>query len=144
MSKAHLVLLMVLAGAMTAIQPSINGRLAQRVGLLESSFVSFLVGALCLLGFVALQGRGDLRGLMTAAWWEWTGGLLAAVYVTLLILGIPRLGTAAALSAVIAGQLTTGLLLDATNLFGFGAQAITLPRLAGVALLFLGAWLVRG
>ena len=144
MSKTQLVLLMVLAGAMMAVQPSINGRLAQRVGLWESSFVSFLVGALCLLGLVLLKGQGGLRDLTGAPWWEFTGGLLAAIYVTLFIVAIPRLGTAAAMSALIAGQLTTGLILDSANLFGFGAQAVTLPRLAGVALLFLGAWLVKG
>ncbi len=135
---------MALAGAATTVQPSVNGRLAQKVGSLESAFVSFAVGTLALLVLVLLRNQGNLRALSQTAWWEWTGGLLGAFYVTALIVCIPRLGTTVGFAAAIAAQLVTGLLLDATGFFGFGAQAVTPSRLVGVALLFLGAWLVRG
>ncbi|MRR37694.1 EamA-like transporter family protein, partial [bacterium] len=44
MSNLHLFLLMMFGGAVLALQPSINARLAQKVGILESSFISFAVG----------------------------------------------------------------------------------------------------
>ena len=142
MPRLTFFLIMLLVGAVSALQPSINSRLAERVGLLESAFISFSVGTFVLLALVLTVGRGDLRTSLGASWWEWTGGLLGAVYVTGLILVVPRIGTAAALSAGIAAQLLTGLLLDHYGGFGLDAVPLTPTRLTGVFLLFCGALLV--
>lgn len=142
MPRIFFFLLMLLVGSVSALQPSINSRLASRVGLLESALISFSVGAVILVGVVLLFGKGDLRSCVDAEWWEWTGGLLGAIYVTGLILVVPRIGTTAALSAGIAAQLLTGLLLDHFGGFGMRHIAVDLPRLAGVFLLFCGAFLV--
>ena len=137
-----LIALMFGGGIMVALQPSINSRLAQKIGVFESSFVSFAVGALALLAIVLIAGRGSLRAATGASWWELTGGLLGAFFVTATIVVVPRLGTAAAMAAVIAAQLTTGLLLDHFNLFGFREIPMDGKRAAGVLLLALGATLV--
>lgn len=142
MPRMAFFLIMLLVGAVSALQPSINSRLAERVGLLESAFISFSVGTFVLLALILTVGRGDLRAGLEANWWEWTGGLLGAVYVTGLILVVPRIGTAAALSAGIAAQLLTGLLLDHYGGFGLDAVPLSLTRLTGVFLLFCGALLV--
>ena len=49
MSKLILFILMFVGGALVALQPSVNARLAQKIGLAESSTVSFLVGTIALL-----------------------------------------------------------------------------------------------
>ena len=114
--------LMFCGGITVAVQPSINGRLAERIGVVESSCISFAVGTLALFAIVLLSGRaGNLRGIVDAHWWELTGGLLGAFFVTLTIVIVPRIGTASAMAATIAAQLMTGLLLDHYGLFGFRA-----------------------
>ncbi|MBL3592605.1 MAG: DMT family transporter [Synergistaceae bacterium] len=143
MSHSALLLLLLLGGAATALQPSVNGSLAQKVGVLESAFLSFAVGAAVLLPLALTRGQGSLTHLGKTSWWEWLGGPLGAVYVLALIVAVPRLGTTVGFSMIIAAQLATGLFLDATDFCGFGAHAVTLPRLVGVALVFFGAWLVR-
>ncbi len=142
MSNLHWLLMMILGGMAVAVQPSINARLAQKVGPYESSMISFAVGTLALLIVVLIQGRGTLRGIGTASWWELTGGLLGAFFVTLTIITVPRLGTTAVMAAIIAGQLATGALLDHFGLFGLRHLPLTPLRLAGMLLLAAGAALI--
>ena len=67
---------------------------------------------------------------------------MGAIYVTCLVLAVPRIGTAAAMAAAIAAQLAAGLVLDSMGAFGFQRLPIDPYRMAGVLLLFLGAFLV--
>lgn len=142
MNNLTLTLLMLCGGMAIAVQPSINARLAQKVGALESSMISFAIGTLALALVVLLSGRGTLRGLATASWWELTGGFLGAFFVTLTIVCVPRLGTAAVMAMAIAGQLAAGALLDHFGLFGLRHLPLTPLRLFGMLLLAAGAALV--
>lgn len=142
MTNYFLFLIMFFGGMTVALQPSINARLAQRVGILESAFISFAVGTLVLLLVVLMSSRGTIKGIYGAAWWELTGGVLGALFVSLTILVVPRIGTAAAMSAIIAAQLATGLVLDHFGLFGFKVLPFDLKRLIGLAFLVLGAGLI--
>jgi len=142
MNNLSLILLMLFGGFAIAVQPSINARLAQKIGSFESSMISFAVGTLALVVMVMLTGRGNLRGLATVSWWELTGGFLGAFFVTLTIICVPRLGTTAVMAAIIAGQLVTGALLDHFGLFGLRQLPLTPLRVTGMVLLAAGAALV--
>lgn len=142
MDKLILVVLMACGGVAIAVQPSINARLGQKVGSFESSMISFAVGAFALLLVVLLAGKGNLRGVACASWWELTGGFFGAFFVTMTIISVPRMGTAAVMAIVIAGQLSTGILLDHLGLFGFRQIPLTPLRGVGIALLCIGAALV--
>lgn len=142
MNNYILYLLMLCGGIVVAVQPSINARLARIVGVLESSCISFAVGTAALFVVVLLVGRGSLRGVAAASWWELTGGLLGAFFVTMTIFVVPRIGTAASMAAIIAGQLATGLLMDHFGLFGGRHIPLDSSRMLGVLLLMAGGWLV--
>jgi transporter family-2 protein len=142
MSNMMLVLMMVCGGVAVAIQPSINGRLAQKVGSFESSLISFVVGSVCLMAMVQIFGRGNLRNVATASWWELTGGLLGAFFVTMTIVAVPRMGTMAVMAVIIAGQLITGALLDQFGVFGMRQIALSPLRGIGMVLLCAGAALI--
>jgi transporter family-2 protein len=137
-----LLVVMFCGGIAVAFQPTINARLAQKVGAYESSLISFAVGTLALFIIVMVSGRGSLRGIAGASWWELTGGLLGAFFVTLTIILVPRLGTAALMAAVIAGQLITGALLDHFGVLGLRHLPLTPLRCAGMCLLAAGAALI--
>jgi transporter family-2 protein len=110
--------------------------------VLESSCISFTVGALALLAVVLLSGRSGLRGVGDASWWELTGGLLGAFFVTMTIVVVPRFGTATAMATIIASQVAAGLILDQFGLFGLRQVPFDLKRGIGLALLLVGAGLV--
>lgn len=142
MNNAMLYLLMFCGGVAIALQPSINARLAQKVGLLESSCISFAVGTAALLVTALLAGRGSFRGVGTASAWELTGGLLGAFFVTMTIFVVPRIGTAAAMAAVIGAQLAAGVLLDHYGFLGGRHIPLDPVRSVGIAMLLVGGWLV--
>jgi len=142
MSNFTLMFLMFCGGIAVAFQPSINGRLAQKVGIIESSCISFAIGTLFLLGGAFLAGKGSFRGLAVVPWWELTGGILGAFFVTMTIIAVPRIGTTAAMAAVIGAQLITGILLDHFGLFGFKVIPLDGRRLIGIVLLMAGTALV--
>ncbi|MBK5274159.1 MAG: DMT family transporter [Desulfuromonadales bacterium] len=142
MNNLVLVLLVACGGLAVAMQPSINARLARNIGNFESSLVSFAVGTLALLVVVLIFGRGNMRGVAAASWWELTGGFLGAYFVTMTIIAVPRLGTAAVMAIAIAGQLIAGALLDQYGAFGLRQIPLTPLRGVGIMLLCLGASLV--
>ena len=61
-----LLTLMFCGGIAVAVQPSINGRLAQKTGILESSCISFFIGTLALLVAALLIGQGALTSASRA------------------------------------------------------------------------------
>ncbi|MEW6117096.1 MAG: DMT family transporter [Nitrospirota bacterium] len=142
MSNLVLFIAMFIGGIAVAAQPSINARLAQKVGILESSFISFAVGTLTMLAAVHFAGRGNVKAVVDASWWELTGGLLGAFFVSMTIVAVPRIGTASTMAAIITAQLITGLLLDQVGVFGLRTFTIDAKRIIGTALLLLGAYLI--
>ena len=142
MNNIMLLILMFCGGIAIALQPSINGRLAQKVGIIESSCISFAVGTLVLLLGAVLAGKGSFRGLADAQWWELAGGLLGAFFVTMTIIAVPRIGTTSAMATVIGAQLTAGILLDHFGLFGFRVIPLDGKRMIGVVLLMAGTALI--
>ena len=142
MTNLVLLTIMFCAGITVAVQPSVNARLAQKVGVIESACISFAVGTLVLLAILLLSGRVNLKGLGDAAWWEWTGGVLGAFFVSITILIVPRIGTTAAMSATIAAQLCAGIVLDHFGAFGLRQVTFDLKRCLGCLLLLVGVALV--
>ena len=137
------MLMMFCAGITVAVQPSVNARLAQKVGIIESACISFAVGTIALYLLLLVSGRGTFRGVGETAWWEWTGGILGAIFVTTTIVVVPRIGTAAAMAATIAAQLLAGIILDHFGFFGFQGTPVDAKRAVGVLLLLAGAMLIR-
>jgi transporter family-2 protein len=142
MNNMVLAVLMACGGVAIALQPSINARLAQKVGSYESSLISFAIGTLALFVMVMIAGRGNLRNVVDASWWELTGGLLGAYFVTMTIIAVPRLGTLAVVSIILAGQLTTAALLDQYGAFGLRHISLTPMRGVGILLLCIGTGLI--
>jgi transporter family-2 protein len=142
-----LLLLAALAGALLPVQAGINAQLRVTLGNpLVATLVSFLIGSVA-LGLLVLGARIPLQlgpALGRAPWWHWTGGLLGAVYVALTILLAPRLGAAALIAAVVAGQMLASLVLDQWALVGFAPHPLSLQRVLGAVLVIGGVALVRG
>ena len=142
MSNIVLIILMAIGGIAVAMQPSINVRLAEKVGFLEAATVSFAVGTLVLLLVSLTSGQGSFRRVSDADWWQLSGGLFGAFFVTMTILGVPRIGTTAVLALTIVSQLTAGLVMDHYGLFGMRGIPIDYKRLLGVVLLLAGVFLI--
>jgi transporter family-2 protein len=140
-------LLGILSGAFIAIQAPINAQLARGLGLpVAAAFFSFLSGAVVLgvvtVAMTRLQGI-SLDWKAPAPWLFIVGGILGGFYVTLSTILIPRIGAAALMAFLVAGQLIAGMLLDRIGFMGFAVREISVGRIAGAVLLLAGALLVR-
>ena len=71
----------------------------------------------------------------------WIGGLMGAVIVFSVTFAAPRIGAAATIGIMIAGQFVMGAAIDKFGLFGLDRIALHWPRLLGLALLAAGAGL---
>jgi bacterial/archaeal transporter family-2 protein len=138
------IVAVLLAGGLLPLQALINARLGQATtGGLFASAASFVIGTAVMLVLVAAM-RPALPTLEQATKlpaWLWFGGALGAAYVLVATLAIPRLGAAAMISLVVFGQMTGSILLDHFGVL-HAAQPVNLTRLAGAALVALGAVLV--
>ena len=140
-------LLGIASGAFIAIQAPINSLLARGLGLpVAAAAFSFLSGAI-VLGIATLlvtRGQGiSLDWKAPAPWLFVAGGVLGGAYVTISTLLIPRIGAAALMAFLVAGQLLAGTVLDRVGFLGMAVREISLGRVAGAILLMAGALLVR-
>lgn len=144
MSRTLAVPLTALAGALVALQAPINSRLGKSVGTFPAAVFSFAVGLLLLvvIALVASNGLGGLGRVGRAPWWALLGGLLGAAYVVSVLVTVRTLGAGGVTAATIAGQLTMAVLVDQFGLLGIARHPIGVGRIAGVALLAAGVYLI--
>jgi transporter family-2 protein len=142
MSNLVLIILMVAGGFAVAVQPSINARLADKIGFIHAAAISFAVGTLLLFILALFSGQGDFRRIGEADWWQLAGGLFGAFFVAMTIVGVPRIGTTAVLALTIVSQLTAGVVMDHYGFLGMRGIPFDLKRAAGIVLLLAGTFLV--
>ncbi len=140
-------LLGILSGAFIAIQAPINSQLAKGLGLpVAAAAFSFLSGAVVLGAISIAVTRLDgvtLDWKAPAPWLFVVGGMLGGFYVTLSTILTPRIGAAALMAFLVAGQLLAGMVLDRIGFLGMATREISLGRIGGAALLLAGALLIR-
>ncbi|MGE4552648.1 MAG: DMT family transporter [Desulfovibrionaceae bacterium] len=143
--KWFYLLLALVSGALVPLQAGVNVRLRQALGgdAVLSALISFAGGTLVLLAVFLAQGANWPRPASDGPWWMWTGGIFGAFFVAATIVLAQRLGATSMLAWILASQLLAGLVLDQFGVAGYAVRDITWPRLAGVALLLAGAWLVE-
>jgi len=138
------VLLMVVAGGLIALQAPINAMLGRSVGTFAAASVSFAIGTMALVAITVLVGGGfgDVGRAGSLSWYYLTGGLLGAVYVTSALATVATLGAGGVTAATITGQLVTAVIADRLGIFGLEQRELSAGRIAGVALLAVGTYLV--
>ncbi|PLR95323.1 hypothetical protein CVD19_15290 [Bacillus sp. T33-2] len=108
---------------------------------LEGAFISFLIGTVALFFLVVFFGKGNLGGMFAVPKWQLLGGLLGALYVSIMVVAVPNIGVAPALVAVIAGQLMFGAVIDHFGLFGGKSIPLDIKKMVAIVLLFVSLFL---
>jgi transporter family-2 protein len=136
---------MLAAGAFMALQAPTNATLAQAVrSPVNAALVSFLVGSVALLvAAAALQTRPDPAAVRALPWWAWLGGAYGAVVVAAAAFATPKIGVTTTITLLVAGQFFVAVALDHFGAFGLAPRPVSLARIAGLALIGAGVFLVR-
>jgi bacterial/archaeal transporter family-2 protein len=126
------------------MQVAVMGRFGERIGSLEAFAVAAVLTAA--IGLAALLvARRSLAGMGDAGDappWMWLGGVFGAFVVLTITVTTPRLGVAAVVALLIAGQLAMGALIDRFGWFGVERVPLGWQRLLGIALLAASTALV--
>jgi bacterial/archaeal transporter family-2 protein len=133
--------LAVAAGLAGSVQVALMSRLGERIGVLEAlGFSTALTAVIAVLILVVV--RGSLGGFGRAVhqpWWMLLGGVMGLLIVFTVTYAGPRIGVAATVGILIAGQLAAGAAIDRWGLFGSDRIGLHWQRLVGIALLAAGA-----
>lgn len=170
MSQTIWIGLTILIGGTQAMQVALLGAMGRSRGPLEAAWVSILgslAGISLALTLRTLSGARPVlppplgQPLVTGALalaigsvlltavrgippFYATTGLLPVPYLVAASFLAPRLGVGLFLAAIVAGQLSGAVALDALGAFGAAPRPLDPARVAGVVALLLGVLLVRG
>lgn len=137
-----MIFIVIASGAVLCAQSAINGRLGSNVGVLESAWLTFTLGALLSFLYAFLFEPQHALNLFTAPRWQVTGAFFGVVYMLVIVFAMPRIGTAAATVSVISGQLLMSLLIDNFGWLGNPVIALSGSRYVAMALLALALFLI--
>jgi bacterial/archaeal transporter family-2 protein len=134
-------------GGMVALQAHINGRLAAELGAgltgaALASVISFGSGfvLLCLICGLTPSGRAGLRRIAVASRqgrlrpWHLLGGLAGAALIVAQSVTVATIGVALFTVALVAGQVSSAMLVDRVGLGPSGTSLVTPGRAAGAGL----------
>jgi bacterial/archaeal transporter family-2 protein len=129
------------AGFAGSVQIAVMARLGERVGIVGAlAFASLLQAVLAaLLLLVSVQSFGAYGATVRQPAWLWIGGVMGLFIVLTVTFAGSRIGTAATVGLLIAGQLAMGAVIDRFGWFGGEEIPIAWPRALGIGLLAVGA-----
>ena len=144
--KYLVYILPLLAGLTITTQAGVNSQLKTAVNnQWVAAFISFIVGtiALALVILFTKQQLPTSQQLQQIELYKFSGGLLGAFFVTVIIYSVQQIGSANVFALVIAGQLLFALVFDHFGLFGFKQSSINWGKVMGVLMLIGGAYLIN-
>jgi len=109
-----------------------------------AALISFMAGTVGLVALLVVTRTPlpDRDTLASIPMWAWFGGFMGAFYVAISTVVASQLGAVSLLALALLGQLATAMVADHFGWVGLPVHPITFARLAGVALLGTGVWLI--
>ena len=129
------------AGLAGGVQAAVMGELGERVGIVPAlAFATFVSMALAFAILIVWERSfAGVRAATHEPAWLWVGGIASIYIVLAATVAVPRIGVAATIGLVIAGNLVMAAAIDRWGLLGQDEIAITWHRLLGLALLAAGS-----
>lgn len=142
MESILLIILIGLAGGIAVgLQSPMASMLTQRLGVFESVFIVHVGGAVIALIPLLFYGGGKLSQWRSVPWYTLGAGIFGLVVIAAISYMIPRVGVAASIITVVAGQLLLGTILDQYGWLGASLRPLDWTRGIGLAVVLFGVWL---
>jgi len=142
MESIILIILIGLAGGVAVgLQSPMASMITQRLGIFESVFIVHLGGTLIALVPLLFYAGGKLSQWRSVPWYALGAGVFGLVVIAAISYMIPKVGVAASITTVVAGQLMVGMVLDHFGLLGASVRTLDVTRLLGMGVVLFGVWL---
>ena len=137
------ILIGLVSGAAIGMQSPMANMISQRLGVLESVVIVHLGGAVAgfLVLLVSVRGVGNLSRFRELPWYLLGAGAFGLIVIASFSYTIPRVGVMASVLITVTGQMAISSVLDHYGFLGADVRPMTMPRLLGIAVMFLGVWL---
>ena len=139
------VIVAAVTGGVFGVVTTVEGYISRSVGAINASLIEHVFAAMVAVpAVIYLFARGNLT-------WDNTreimpisaiAGVLVLVAVAGVAYAMPRTGVAAGNMAMLFGQMTVAVIIDSIGIAGYDKVPFTLPRIAGLALMVIGVYLV--
>ncbi len=136
------IIIGLLGGIAVGLQGPLSSMITGRLGLMESIFIVHIGGALMIGIPLLMRGGGRLGEWRSVPWYALTAGVFGLVVISAISFTIPKIGVAATVTLIVAGQLTLAAILDHFGWLGADVRHLDVSRLIGIGVLFLGVWLI--
>ena len=144
--KSIFLLIAILAGCLLPIQGALLSKLGASLNHpVQATMVSYIGGLLvCLIIlFINRTPYPEIKTLLAIDWHLYLAGFFGALFVSSMIVIMPKIGIANMLAAAIVGQLIASSIIDHFGLLGALRVPVSLARVLGIAFLLAGLYLVQ-
>jgi len=142
MESILLIILIGLAGGVAVgLQSPLASMISQRLGIFESVFIIHIGGAIIALLPLLFSGGGKLAQWRSVPWYALGAGVFGLIVISAISYMIPRVGVAAAITSIVAGQLLVSTILDHFGLLGAMGRSLDPTRALGLIVVLVGVWL---
>lgn len=136
------LLAVFICGALLPLQGGLNAKLAKSIDSpIYASMICFIVGALAMAVYVPFTK--ETFTMPNNLTYILGGGLIGAVFITVSMLALPRLGMALTFGLVVAGQVIISVLLDHFSILVEEVHPINIWRALGMLLIVAGVAVVE-
>jgi bacterial/archaeal transporter family-2 protein len=140
-SIIFIIVIGLAGGVAVGLQSPLASMMTQRLGIFESVFIVHLGGAMIALVPLLFYGGGKLSQWRSVPWYALVAGVFGLVVIAAISYMIPRIGVAASITTVVAGQLLVGVILDQYGMLGALLRPLDITRSIGMAVVLFGVWL---
>jgi transporter family-2 protein len=144
MSRDTALVAALAIGAAVAAQAPLNSMLGRHVGGLPATTIALGTSFVALAVLTVVAGQADGFGEIgkPPLYVLVSGGLVGALYVGSIVWTVRALGVTGLSVVTLAGQFAAALAIDHFGWLGVDRSPITITKLAGVALVAAGTYLI--
>lgn len=136
------LILAVLCGVAVALQSQFMGEMSERIGTLETVFITYGSGGIIISLILLFMRGGNLEAWRNVPAYMFITGILGLIIVGTISYIVPRLGLVTGFTILLVSQFTLAALIDHFGFFGATARPIDLARITGLGVTLVGLWLL--
>lgn len=133
------------AGAVVPLQLAMVNAFRQstQASQIQATFYLYLGGTVASFLLAQLSGSGiKPPDVQNALWWHWLTGFLGSVYIVLMFVAAPKIGSANTLLWVFLGQMFFAVAMAHFGFLGLAVRKIDVWKAAGLLLIAAGGLLM--
>ncbi|WP_027625985.1 DMT family transporter [Clostridium lundense] len=132
------IVLAFITGAMVILSMVINSRLGKKMGVLQGTFINYVVGLVGIFIVLLVKERGIViftYKLYNIPVWAYLGGVIGVMVVAISNVVIPKIPTIYSTLLIFIGQIVTGIVIDFITV-----NVVSKGKIIGSILILGGLW----